>query len=169
MFTAMEHLLLLIKEIENQCKVDEVANPQGCNRDLIGGTIPQHASRILDALATILMSQEKSEVIAVGLQCDEPNHRVILTVAANDSVQPRTISHAKTIWNSLQELGNDCHHIQQQHFGGELAYGERDVSPEMVDLTANGQSTQAKIIQLKQRVYQFSYPKLLSQFKKKSL
>ena len=170
MFTAMEHLLLLIKEIENQCKVDEVANPQGCNRDLIGGTIPQHASRILDALATILMSQEKSEVIAVGLQCDEPNHRVILTVAANDSVQPRTISHAKTIWNSLQELGNDCHHIQQQNFGGELAYGERDVSPEMVDLTANGQSTQAKIIQLKQRVYQFSYPKLLSQFnKEKSL
>lgn len=61
MSTATEHLLLLIKEIENQCKVDEAA--------------------------TILVSREKSEVITVGLQCDEPNHRVILTIAANDSVQ----------------------------------------------------------------------------------
>lgn len=170
MFTVMEHLLLLIKEIENQGKVDEVANPRECDRNLISGMIPQCASRILDALATILVSQEKSEVIAVGLQFDEPNHRVILTVAANDCVQPRTISHAETIWNLLQELGNDCHRIQQQKFGGELAYGERNVPPEMVDLTASGQSTQAKIIQFKQRVYQFSYPKLLSRFnKEKSL
>ena len=133
----MEHLLLLIKEIENQCKVDEVANPRECNRDLISGVIPERASRILDALATILVSREKSEVIAVGLQCDEPNQRIILTVAANDRIQPRTISHAETIWNNLQELGNDCHHIQQQDFGGELAYGETDVSPETLQRAGN--------------------------------
>ena len=170
MSTTMEHLLLLIKEIENQCKVDKAANPQEPSRNLISGMIPQCASRILDALATILVSREKSEVIAVGLQCDEPNHKVILTVAANDFVQPRTISHAETIWNCLQELSSGCHHIQQQNFGGELAYGKRDVSPEMVDLTASGQSTQAKIIQLKQHVYQFSFLKLLSRFnKEKSL
>ena len=129
MSTATEHLLLLIKEIENQCKVDEAA--------------------------TILVSREKSEVITVGLQCDEPNYRVILTIAANDSIQAQTISHAETIWNCLQEHGNDCHRIQQQN-----------VSPEMVGRTASGQSTQAKIIQIKQRVYQFPYPKLLSCFNK---
>lgn len=36
----------------------------------------------------------------------------------------------------------------------------------MVDRTASGQSTQAKTIQIKQRVYQFPYPKLLSCFNK---
>lgn len=120
MSATVEHLILLIKEVENQCIVDKVANPRECDQNLISisGTIPKRASRILDALATILVSQPKSEVMAVGLQCEKLNKG-----SFSLWLETITYTHGQSHrWrqpgNVCRELvnGDECHHIQQQKF-----------------------------------------------------
>lgn len=61
-------------------------------------------SRILDTIATILISKPKGEVIAVGFQ--PGNEKGALTLASNeDTVPDATLRHAQDTLNRSQEIG----------------------------------------------------------------
>ncbi|ODH26133.1 hypothetical protein ACO22_04804 [Paracoccidioides brasiliensis] len=63
---------------------------------------------VLDAVANVLVSKPKEEVIAVGFQQrQEPDREIILTIASNNDLPDRTLQHARFLLDKLHELGQE--------------------------------------------------------------
>ncbi|ODH53245.1 hypothetical protein GX48_00441 [Paracoccidioides brasiliensis] len=63
---------------------------------------------VLDAVANVLVSKPKGEVIAVGFQQrQEPDREIILTIASNNDLPDRTLQHARFLLDKLHELGQE--------------------------------------------------------------
>jgi len=108
-----------------------------------------HTCYILDALAHLSVSQERSQVVALGLQFNQATNQARLIVAENTNVADGLISHLKDIWGNLQELSN-IYDLQRRMRSEVLQL----VSPDMgVDV---GQSLKKKIFG---DIYQYSWKK----------
>ncbi|RPA93218.1 hypothetical protein L873DRAFT_1793776 [Choiromyces venosus 120613-1] len=66
------------------------------------GTFP-----ILDAIASISVFKDKSQVVAVALQLDSKEREIRLTIAENQEVEPRVVHHLGSVWGKLQALSNE--------------------------------------------------------------
>jgi len=78
---------------------------------LEGGIVDNHETNvhtfpILDALAELLVSEEKSQVVAIGLQLHSRRKEIRLTVAENKGVMNGLVNHLTKIWRNLQALSS---------------------------------------------------------------
>ncbi|RPB04247.1 hypothetical protein L873DRAFT_1460200 [Choiromyces venosus 120613-1] len=62
---------------------------------------------ILDAIASISVSQERSQVVAVAFQLNSKEREIRLTIAENRDVEPRLVNHLDSVWRKLQALSNE--------------------------------------------------------------
>jgi len=65
-----------------------------------------HTFPILDALANISISEEESQVVAIGLQLDYRRKKIRLIVAENKGVMNGLVNHLSKIWRNLQALSS---------------------------------------------------------------
>ncbi|CUS15716.1 unnamed protein product [Tuber aestivum] len=63
---------------------------------------------ILDAIASISVSQERSQVVAVGLKLNAKEQEIRLIIAENNDVEPRLVAHIQYLWSLLQALSDEC-------------------------------------------------------------
>jgi hypothetical protein len=61
---------------------------------------------ILDALAHICVSQEKTQVVAVALLLDPQNKRIRLALAENKEIESSLVDHLTSLWGKLQNLSD---------------------------------------------------------------
>ena len=59
---------------------------------------------ILDTLAHISVSEETSQVVAIGLQLHSKRKEIRITVAENKGVTDGLVNHLSKIWKNLQDL-----------------------------------------------------------------
>jgi hypothetical protein len=76
------------------------------------GIVDDHATNvrtfpILDAIANICVSQEKSQVIAVALQLDSQKKAIRLSIAENQRVSKDLLDYLCRVWRKLQTLSNE--------------------------------------------------------------
>jgi hypothetical protein len=104
-----ERLVALLSEIQVK---DDV--PHDLQSDS-GDSIQHRLATTLDALANLLVSSPKSEVIAVGLQTGPTDDAAAhtLTVAANDDISDRTFNHARWIIDQLHRLGDEFYELRK--------------------------------------------------------
>ncbi|RPB01792.1 hypothetical protein L873DRAFT_1803050 [Choiromyces venosus 120613-1] len=62
---------------------------------------------ILDAIASISVSQERPQVVAVAFQLNSKEREIRLTIAENRDVEPRLVNHLDSVWRKLQALSNE--------------------------------------------------------------
>lgn len=96
--------------------------------------------RILEALASLSVCDERLQVVAVSMQIDEGAKSVTLSFAENGLVSPRIKPHITNLWNLLEEMS--------KHHAGE----------EKIDIKA----CQASFLG---HVYPYSLPKIRKRFK----
>lgn len=97
----LELLLGLINEVENN--ENRRLNRQGKVLGQLNSS-QQHAARILDGLAGILVSKA-GEVVAVGVQ--ESERKIIVTISTNEDRFPLHIyDHLTTVWALLKEISD---------------------------------------------------------------
>lgn len=63
-----------------------------------------HTFSVLDAIASICVFEERSQVFAVALQLNHKERKIRLTLAENQEVEPRVVDHLKSVWGMLQAL-----------------------------------------------------------------
>ncbi|RPA94023.1 hypothetical protein L873DRAFT_1846811 [Choiromyces venosus 120613-1] len=57
---------------------------------------------ILDAIASISVFKDKSQVVAVALQLNSKEREIRLTIAENQEVEPRVVHHLDSVWESCK-------------------------------------------------------------------
>ncbi|RPB04245.1 hypothetical protein L873DRAFT_1460033 [Choiromyces venosus 120613-1] len=62
---------------------------------------------VLDALASIFVSQESSQVVAIALQLNSQKQEIRLTIAENQEVRPGQVNHLTKVWEKLQTLSGE--------------------------------------------------------------
>ncbi|KAG0138502.1 hypothetical protein HOY82DRAFT_630992 [Tuber indicum] len=62
---------------------------------------------ILDAIANISVSRDKSEVVAAALQLNSQTQEIRITLAHNQGVEDRLVCHLTNIWRKLQALSDE--------------------------------------------------------------
>ena len=65
-----------------------------------------HVFPVLDAIASLSVSKERYQAVAVALQLDSKKHMVRLTIAENCVVKDQLASHLTNIWRKLQTLSD---------------------------------------------------------------
>jgi hypothetical protein len=97
----VELLVALLTEVDGQ-------DPHRQECMVLDDPIHDRMTVVLDAVANVLISKPKGEVIAVGFQQrQEPDREIILTVASNNDLPDRTIQHARFLLDKLQNLGQE--------------------------------------------------------------
>ncbi|KAG0127138.1 hypothetical protein HOY82DRAFT_82199 [Tuber indicum] len=76
------------------------------------GIVDHHATNvrtfpILDAIASISVSQKQHQVIAVALQLDNKKKEIRLTIADNKQVSWTLLKHLRKLWKNLQTLSDN--------------------------------------------------------------
>lgn len=61
---------------------------------------------VLDAIASISVSNAKSQVVAVAIQLDPETREARLSVAENQDVKDDLIRHLKSVWGKLRDLSD---------------------------------------------------------------
>lgn len=59
---------------------------------------------VLDALATLCVSQPGAQAFSLGMQIDQPNAEIIITVAGKEPVEQATVDFIRRVWRLLQQL-----------------------------------------------------------------
>ena len=62
---------------------------------------------ILDAIANIAVSRERSQVVAVALQVDHHNEAICLSIAENQSVTADLPNHLENVWEYIRMLSDE--------------------------------------------------------------
>ncbi|RPA96385.1 hypothetical protein L873DRAFT_1239130 [Choiromyces venosus 120613-1] len=62
---------------------------------------------VLDAIASISVFEERSQVVAVALQLNSKERQIRLTIAENREVEPSVVDHLYSVWGKLQALSNE--------------------------------------------------------------
>lgn len=124
---------------------------------------------ILDAIANVLVSKKKGEVIAAAIQNNHAKDEIILTICSNGVEVPgETKDHAGKLWRQLQEIGEGYHNLRLQSDGE--AYVEELERPTSESLEKDKlkipDELEAQITELKRNIYMFSFTKLLQRIHK---
>lgn len=127
------------------------------------GTSNRHVTnvrtfRILDALASISVSREKSEAYAVALQLDVEKKEICLTVAGNHSVPEALIKHLDQVWRRLRVLSSK---YADQRARASESFNYQLASPEIP-----AQVAPALKLQIFKDIYEYSLKKQIKQIKK---
>ncbi|PGH14500.1 hypothetical protein AJ79_02993 [Helicocarpus griseus UAMH5409] len=123
-----ERLVALLTEVSVDTSV-----PRTDDVDL--DPIQDRLSKVLDALASLLISRPSKEVIAVGLQTgSDGNPCYTLTLASNDSITQKTLAHCHRIVEHLKQLGSQFYDLRKNTSDPtalESTEGERADSPKL--------------------------------------
>ncbi|ODH37693.1 hypothetical protein ACO22_02603 [Paracoccidioides brasiliensis] len=97
----VELLVALLTEVDGQ-------DPPRRECMALDDPIHDRMTVVLDAVANVLVSKPKGEVIAVGFQQrQEPDREIILTVASNSNLPDCTLQHARFLLDKLHKLGRE--------------------------------------------------------------
>ncbi|KAG5297163.1 hypothetical protein I7I48_06195 [Histoplasma ohiense] len=99
----VEHLIALLTEVGPQNELPRRADTH------LEDTFHERLRIVLDAIASVLVSKPRGEVIAVGMHSQQNGleKRIILTLASNTGILDRTYKHAYELICDLKALGND--------------------------------------------------------------
>jgi len=87
---------------------------------------------ILDALASICVSEPVGQVVAIGLQWKPQDSKICLTIAENRKVQKTIIPYLTKVWGMLRELSTTFAKERFDRYPpGERLHQQRRVSPLM--------------------------------------
>ncbi|CUS08969.1 unnamed protein product [Tuber aestivum] len=109
---------------------------------------------ILDTFASISVSQEKSESIAIALQFHRQEQAVHLTIAGNDAVRGDLAEHLMKIWGKLQVLSSEYAH--QEGRIGEC--GANGANP--------NETVRSTTVEIFRAIHEFSFQKLVKRARK---
>ncbi|KAJ9313780.1 hypothetical protein DTO271D3_5874 [Paecilomyces variotii] len=70
---------------------------------------PHRLTEVLDSLATLLVSQPKHEVFAIGLRLRGSDQKLELFLSGNTQIQSTTRKHLRDIWDFMKRL-SDCYY-----------------------------------------------------------
>lgn len=111
-----ENLVGLLMEVEDDLavpRVSDVASHQEKAHDRM--------APVLDAFASLLVSQEIGQVIATGVQQDKANGTLTLILASNDNnngiIPEGTEKHAKRMFAALQDIGREYNEFRLKLVG----------------------------------------------------
>lgn len=131
-----------------------IAGPLQPSYDVENDAAPRRSFPVLDALASLSVSEGASQV-AIALQMDNERKQIRLTIAENSDVHPKVIEHIQRLWELLRTLSG--------HYTNPPADGwTRGVSPLLPD-TLVKHPVRHEIIR---RVYEFSAAKNKRRFTK---
>ena len=85
---------------------------------------PAPTIAILDALANISISEEKSQVVAIAVQLNAPKREIHLTLSGNKPVKENLVNHLTQIWEKLRALS----YANSRQKAGGLVIGKDVVS-----------------------------------------
>lgn len=74
---------------------------------------------VLDALATLCVSQPGTQAFSLGVQIDQPNAEIIITVAGKETVEQATVDFVRRVWRLLQQLSG-CRQASKKVIVAEL-------------------------------------------------
>ncbi|EER44067.1 conserved hypothetical protein [Histoplasma capsulatum H143] len=99
----IEHLIALLTEVDPQNELPRRANTP------LEDTFHERLRIVLDAIASVLVSKPRGEVIAVGMRSQQNGlgKKIILTLASNTGIPKKTYQHARNLINDLKKLGAD--------------------------------------------------------------
>lgn len=63
---------------------------------------------VLDALATLCVSQPETQAFSLGVQIDQPNAEIIVTIAGKETVEQATVDFIRRVWRLLQQLSGSA-------------------------------------------------------------
>ncbi|RPA91508.1 hypothetical protein L873DRAFT_305902 [Choiromyces venosus 120613-1] len=109
---------------------------------------------ILDAIASISVSQERSQIVAVAFQLNSKERGIRLTIAENRDVEPRLVSHLDSVWRKLQALSHEI-----------AAKGGSDKNEEGSPDIPRGVARPLKV-EIFSEIYQFSLEKQMNRVRK---
>src|SRR5437899_11868946 len=80
--------------------------------DLKDGIADDHETNVrtfpvMDALASVAVSREKSGAVAVGLQMNLPKNEIRLTISNNTAIKDGLVVHMRSLWGKLQLLSDE--------------------------------------------------------------
>ncbi|RPA96124.1 hypothetical protein L873DRAFT_1845501 [Choiromyces venosus 120613-1] len=87
---------------------------------------------VLDAIASISVSQGKSQVVAVALQLNSEKHKINLTIAQNREVREGLVNYLTDIWAKLKDLSDE--YARHRARGSKEYQGRSPEMPEDVGL-----------------------------------
>lgn len=114
---------------------------------------------ILDAIASLSVFQESSQVVAIALQMDRDAKTICLTVAENrrSRVEPRVVAQIDGIWKILQSLSDEycrlrsvSHRVEDSQIWGDMS-PEPPIAPQLSEAR----------LELVRLVYTFCWKKMI--------
>ncbi|KKZ67244.1 hypothetical protein EMCG_07049 [[Emmonsia] crescens] len=159
-----ERLVALLTEVNIGADV-----PQD-NTDL--GPIQDRLAKVLDALASLLISCPTKEVIAVGLQMGstDGNSCYTLTLASNNSITQETLAHCHRIVKHLKQLGAEFYDLRKNTTDPTTLVsmeGELAESPKLEERKFS-KKLRLMVDSFKMDVHKFSLPKFRKRLNKPS-
>jgi len=86
---------------------------------------------ILDALASICVSEPEKQVVAIGLQLNLSDGKVCLTVAENGNVKKGLLAYLRQAWELMRQLSMEFKEDRVQRYSPREHMQYRKVSPRM--------------------------------------
>lgn len=162
MKTIMAEIIIgLLQDIQQEAVLNEPRNlPFSPDDNILAGRV----SRILNAFATTLVHDRRSEVIAVGATVME--EQVTISIATNGDVPRRTRRHAENLWSHLVIISQEFSRWQKQKNSDAYNSGIMSTSPPMTSESCSDETIARNVENLKRSVYGFCFPKFISRLTK---
>jgi ribosomal protein L29 len=159
--SAPELLTCLISDIQQAEGSKKATQLRYKDRDAIDRIEDSLCTRVvpvLDAIATVLVSKQQSEVIAVGLQDDSKTQQILLSLASNTVMEEVTLQHCREIWNRLKSIAEG--YAEHRRLLGINTAEMEDTRCDSPELPAKvSEDLDAQITALKENLYKFSFQK----------
>lgn len=152
-----EVIIGLLHDIQQEAVLNEPRNlPFSPDDNVLAGRV----SRILNAFATTLVHDRRSEVIAVGATVTEG--QVTISIATNGDVPRRTRRHAENLWSHLAIISQEYARWQKQKNCDAYNSGIMSTSPPMTSESFPDDSIKRNIENFKRSVYGFCFSKFIT-------
>ncbi|EER37812.1 hypothetical protein HCDG_08071 [Histoplasma capsulatum H143] len=165
----VEHLIALLTEVGPQNELPHRADI------LLEDTFHERLRIVLDAIASVLVSKPRGEVIAAGMRSQQNGleKKIILTLASNTGIPKKTYQHARNLINDLKKLGADFadyrkiaeQEIQTSQNKPQQSESSRADSPRIDEKNFPAHLSQ-KIHLFRRRVFLFALPKIYQRLHK---
>ncbi|EEH02684.1 predicted protein [Histoplasma capsulatum G186AR] len=166
----VEHLIALLTEVNPQNELPRRAKIP------LEDPFHDRLRNVLDAIASVLISQPKGEVIAVGMQSQQNGSEkgIILTLASNTGINNKTLEHARELISDLKALGDDFaehrkiveQETQISQIKSQQSELSRAESPE-IDESKFSSHLRQKVHDFRAKVFLFALPKIYQRLHKR--
>ncbi|EER45360.1 predicted protein [Histoplasma capsulatum H143] len=166
----VEHLIALLTEVNPQNELPRRAKIP------LEDPFHDRLRNVLDAIASVLISQPKGEVIAVGMQSQQNGSEkgIILTLASNTGINNKTFEHARELISDLKALGDDFaehrkiveQETQISQIKSQQSELSRAESPE-IDESKFSSHLRQKVHDFRAKVFLFALPKIYQRLHKR--